>query len=295
MNNNIIIFGTGEFGKDAYLYYSKQNNINIIAFADNNKEKHNSFFYDIKIISAKDIMSFTYDKIVIASSFDKEISSQLELLNVEADKINILSLNDVKVNLSEGNKLLLAEELMFDLASEFNKEKIEYHIDHGTLLGIIRDKSIMPWDIDVDFAILESQKDKTINILTEFLKIYKSKYCLNNHWKCALHNCTMNINDEEKNLPMVIKIFNDINDVTSNSFFIDIEIKYVIDTNLCWMIGSRKLSCDYSICFPTKSMDFKGNLIKIPNQTNKYLESLYGNWEKVVKQWSYDQYENINE
>ena len=94
---------------------------------------------------------------------------------------------------------------------------------------------------------------------------------------------------------MVLKIFNDTDDTTSNSFFVDVEIKYLFNNDLYWMIGSRKLSCSYDICFPNQTIEFKNVIIKVPNDINKYLEALYGNWNKIVKQWSYDQYSNIKE
>ncbi|MDA3908285.1 MAG: LicD family protein, partial [Sulfurimonas sp.] len=147
---NIIIFGAGEFGKDAYNFYQAQGNINIIAYSDNNADIYNSTLFDVKIIPPSEILNINYDEIVIASSFDDEIYRQLMAMNIDATKINILNLNNIKVQLA-GDKLLLAQELMFDIANLFNKKNISYHIDHGTLLGIIRDKSLMPWDIDVDF------------------------------------------------------------------------------------------------------------------------------------------------
>lgn len=37
----------------------------------------------------------------------------------------------------------------------FNKFKINYWVCQGTLLGIIRDQSLIPWDPDIDLAILK--------------------------------------------------------------------------------------------------------------------------------------------
>ncbi len=47
---------------------------------------------------------------------------------------------------------------MLDIAQLFNSKDIMYHIDHGTLLGIIRDGGILPWDIDIDFAVAAFEK-----------------------------------------------------------------------------------------------------------------------------------------
>ena len=44
----------------------------------------------------------------------------------------------------------------------FNKFKINYWVCQGTLLGIIRDQSLIPWDPDIDFAILEKNFDEKL-------------------------------------------------------------------------------------------------------------------------------------
>lgn len=292
---NVIIFGTGEFGKDAYRYFHPNRDINILAFSDNNEMKHFTQFFDNKIIPPQDIPFLKYDEIIIASSFDDEIYQQLVNLKIEKEKIKILSLNQTKIQLENGKRFLLAEKLMLDFANFFNVNNISYHIDHGTLLGIVRDNSLLSWDIDVDFAIEEKDKDIVLKLLTHYLESYQIEYCKNNNWKCSLHNCVMDFENKIEKLPMVIKVFNDIDDFTSNSFFIDIELKYCIDENLYWMVGSRKLSVPVDMCFPAIPISFKNHTILVAKNTNDYLKSLYGDWKKVVKEWSYDQYSNIKE
>ena len=34
-----------------------------------------------------------------------------------------------------------------------DKNKIFYWVCHGTLLGIVRDKNLIPWDHDIDIAV----------------------------------------------------------------------------------------------------------------------------------------------
>jgi phosphorylcholine metabolism protein LicD len=44
----------------------------------------------------------------------------------------------------------------------FNKLKIDYWICQGTLLGIIRNKYLIPWDPDIDFAVIEKKINKSL-------------------------------------------------------------------------------------------------------------------------------------
>ena len=40
-----------------------------------------------------------------------------------------------------------------EIINILNKNKIKYWICHGTLLGIIRDNQLIPWDHDIDIAV----------------------------------------------------------------------------------------------------------------------------------------------
>ena len=292
---NVIIFGTGEFAKETYRFYKSKIDVNILFFSDNNLSKHYTMFFDIEIIPPEKLPFIKYDEILISSSFDNQIYQQLLELNIEKEKIKILNLNQVKIQFENGKRLLLAERIMLDIANFFNINNISYHIDHGTLLGIIRDNSLLSWDIDVDFAIQDKDKDVVLELLKNYLKGYQVVYCEKNNWKCDIYNCDINFDNEIKSLPMVIKVFNDVEDSISNLFFVDIELKYEYKNNLYWMIGSRKLFAPLEICFPSTSILFKGHVLQTPRCIEDYLINLYGNWKKVIKEWSYEQYANIEE
>jgi phosphorylcholine metabolism protein LicD len=291
---NIILFGASEFGRKAYDFYHNDTNVKIIAFCDNDFNKHHRKFLDIKVISAQEIEKKVFDEIIICSSYDNEIKTQLLGMNIDKSRIKLFATNTANAHLQDGQKMFIAKELMFFITDLFNSHNIKYHIDHGTLLGIIRDKKILPWDIDIDIAILDTELNSVLSILEKYLQDYNSKYCIDNKWNYKLHHIKMKLK-KENNFPMVIKIFNESEDLISKNFSLDIELKHQFQENLYWMIGSRKLKVPISICFQTEDLEFEKRQLKIPNDSNAYLKALYGDWKIPVKEWTYEQYTNIEE
>lgn len=62
-----------------------------------------------------------------------------------------------------------------EITKILNKYNIKYWIDHGTLLGFIREGNIIPWDKDIDICIKPSEIKKMNCVLQEFYKEYKIK------------------------------------------------------------------------------------------------------------------------
>lgn len=59
-------------------------------------------------------------------------------------------------------------EILLTINDVFEKHKITYWIDYGTLLGAIRKQSIIPYDDDCDIGILRQDADKLISLSNEF-------------------------------------------------------------------------------------------------------------------------------
>lgn len=86
MNVRIIIFGTGKGAID-FIERCNKENVDIVAFCDNDKNKWGTAFYNRIIISPEDITLYDFKYIVIASSFYNEITLQLLEMGIKRDDI----------------------------------------------------------------------------------------------------------------------------------------------------------------------------------------------------------------
>lgn len=58
----------------------------------------------------------------------------------------------------------ILEEVVFQL----NGKKIPYWLDFGTLLGIVRNKKLIPWDHDIDLGTFEKNKPNLLSLVPKF-------------------------------------------------------------------------------------------------------------------------------
>ena len=71
------------------------------------------------------------------------------------------------------------------ICSLLNEHEIEYCIDSGTLLGLIREEKLLAHDLDIDISMHESQEIKLTELMSQLkvngyrcriLKFYGKKY-----------------------------------------------------------------------------------------------------------------------
>jgi len=285
-----IIFGTGEFGKN--IFNINKEHKNIICFCDNDTSKHNQILFDKKIISPNKLNDIEYDEIIIASTYAQDIYFQLiNELKLNPTKIKKLFVNESNIQFYSKIKKDKSEEFMFFICNLLEEHKITYYLDHGTLLGIIRDNNLIPWDKDIDLAVFASEEEKIYNFLNKILPTYKHPNCKENNWKYKIAKDKLFLDNRTIDIIVELQIYNDSN-YTEDLIALDLMFRYILNDKLHWKVADKHLSIDSSIVLPMSTVKYKGNLLYIPNQTSKYLEKLFGDWKTPIKQWSYDNYTN---
>ena len=79
---DVILFGASSSGKDA-LQVLKNMNINVKFFCDNDPSKHGTLIDGVVVVSPDRLLQYKNDIVLISSDYSKEISSQLEGLEIK--------------------------------------------------------------------------------------------------------------------------------------------------------------------------------------------------------------------
>ena len=199
-----------------------------------------------------------------------------------------------------------------------NSNRVKYWVCNGTALGLIRDKSLIPWDPDIDIGILENEKYRKIipkilkkggfkEIKKTFLKndgmlkfvkdggrevdinfyqIDKNKKTIFVKWYIP-RNLLMKIIDAlsfaktyKGNFYQLINIFS-----FSEKFFLYIKKILVLSGSFYSHAG---YSHNKKYAYEIKKYNFCGLKIFIPSDFNSYLKDLYGeNWKTPKKKYNW--------
>lgn len=113
----VLIFGTGEAGK--YHYKKIKKNSNVIGFLDNDTKKQGLLIFGKKVYSPLDIASLDFDRIIIVSSYYKEIEKQLlEKLGIQPHQISIDHGLSLKTSKIETIKRLVKEFILVQICEK---------------------------------------------------------------------------------------------------------------------------------------------------------------------------------
>lgn len=169
-------------------------------------------------------------------------------------------LKDDKIALANVTKLL-------------KQHHIPHWMDCGTCLGAYRYQGIIPWDEDIDIAVLRSDFDNVRNALKE---LDPKKYAVYD-WSSR---------DKKKSYLM---LWMKETGRTLDIYFFDLdkekgELQAIVSNIDChlmtkkWKIRERRFvrSMPYDQVFPLKKTQFDGLEVYVPNRTKEYLQQIYG-------------------
>lgn len=161
----------------------------------------------------------------------------------------------------------ILRDMLYHIVSIFDKHNITYFAVDGTLLGLIRNNDVIPYDTDVDLGILYKQRSKAVTILQKYLPTeYTVGHLLKLGRLCPLQ---------------VIH--------TPTGVHADIESYFYIGqgyyrSSFSTPKGSWKYQNEYHLTtlFPLNRVRCNKNFrVCVPHKSRKILNTIYGcNWRK---------------
>ncbi|NDV89879.1 lipopolysaccharide biosynthesis protein [Alteromonas sp. 345S023] len=279
----VILFGASKAGEN---YISNHPNIKVVAFADNDSAKLGTMFLGRPVIAPTEIATHHVDSIVITSQWVDQIFEQLtQQLGIDESTIIVPTKQSVKAALPFENPATLdfAESVVQTLNQYVASKGIAMCLDSGTLLGAVRDKGLIPWDDDIDFAIDKENYEKLQASLPELHTLLSNKFNVN--WRIVI--ITVNGVDSCINLEFTN---------SPNSHFIPFDVSIQRRKSINGL--SELLSSGGLFFAPAKHFDsydpisFLGETFLAPRDAEEFLTFMYGHWQTPKKTTQISEYAN---
>lgn len=274
----VVIFGASKAGEN---FINHQEQYNIVAIIDNDKEKEGQYLSNIKIYSPSKLKNLEYKKIIITSMYYKAIKNQLiNEFNINPSDIiaaNKSMLKEVMSPFEDDQTLNYAKNILKKLVNILNNYNLSFFLDYGTLLGMIRDQNLIRWDDDIDISCSSDEFNKLTEAVNRFIfetsnELPTWKYNLiYNYGKVSNISLTF---ENELFKPLKFSI-----DIWLTYFYEDKAFQLMNKCENKYFIGCDKIIVE----------DFE---YPIPKFVDEYLTLLYGDWQKPVKNYTFANYPN---
>ena len=177
-----------------------------------------------------------------------------------------------------------ARKMLFLSTDFLNKHGIKYFLEGGTLLGIVRDGDLLPWDHDVDISIDYVDAEKLDKLRW---RLYLKGYRLTCRRGIQSYG-PIKPNDYRifKMKPLgfaFVKMF--LPSFAEKMVVLDIFVKTNDDTHTYWQSMGKILRVDKIHYDSQDTVELNGVSLTTPGNYRDYLTSKYGDWSIPVKEW----------
>ena len=193
------------------------------------------------------------------SIVDKETISKIP----KKDRIRKYTKKPIKL---EGKYYNRMKKLVLFAIKILEKNNIPYWVDEGTLLGIIRDGDLLPWDHDADMGVPGDYAEKLWSIRHQFSPVFTMvRKMTSSPWLPGKFRS--------------VKLKTPFERFVGINFHIDLFFKYKIGTRQHWIIMNALKHSDSKFFDKLDTTTWEGREVNIPSNVKEYLRLNYGNWE----------------
>lgn len=268
----IIVFGASTGGIN---YLKNQTSYEVLAVVDNDIDKQGYLLVgNVQVISSEDIQKFSYDRIVIASMYIDGITEQLvDVVKVDPSLIEYAPkrlMKTIVASFEDDYTVGFAKELLVSIAAFFEENDYTYFLNFGTLLGVVREDRLLPWDDDIDLAVKKDFLDEALFI--EQLQAFFKRYAVQSIFQLKM--------DQNAGLVGI--------DVELEG---DLLVPFTISVDLVRIVhDDALLPIDKAPAYffeKTDTVYFEKVPLSAPSPVKEYLTHVYKDWQTVKKDVSF--------
>jgi len=169
-----------------------------------------------------------------------------------------------------GFKLLVLATTLLDVF------RVPYHLEGGTLLGLVRDNELLPWDDDMDISVPADYKWRAYFVLTLlFLWGWRVDRRV---WK--------NFKDKGFKQHRIVKVRDRCRGMLrTGRVYLDVIVKEELDGYIYWEAKDKLMRVEAKYYRGFDTINILGHSFKVPKNYKAYLTEKYGDWAIPVKEW----------
>jgi len=171
-----------------------------------------------------------------------------------------------------GRNYRIARRLLLDIVDILNEAGVPYHVDSGTLLGLVRDGDLIPWDGDIDLGILAEDLEAFRATLGTFRRrgwcVRDERYVQNREHPAWT-----------RGMPRAVKIRNRSALLLGRGrIYAEFFIKYPHGDGRFWSFLGKISRADRAHFDRLETVEYAGRPVKVPADYEPYLATMYGDW-----------------
>jgi lipopolysaccharide cholinephosphotransferase len=191
----------------------------------------------------------------------------------------------IKQPILTDKNLIRARKVLFDVVDFFESEGIDYWLEGGTLLGIVRDHDLLPWDHDIDLSIPAKDAEKFAqNIKKLNRKGYRVTQRRMHKDIGAFKDGEHRIFKVKRFIPSILKIIFSV--AHKHMVVADIFVKASDDQYTYWQAMEKIMRVDKKYYSSFETVEYLGRNLRVPSEHRAYLTEKYGDWSTPIKNWS---------
>jgi len=280
--DRIVLFGASSAGE---FFIENNTSHEILAIADNDTSKHGTTFLKLNVISPAEILDLDFDYVYITSQWADQISHQLHELGISKEKVVLPKKIDIKADnpFQDQKTKELGHQLIRCINNLMTTHGVELYLDSGTLLGIVRDKDLIAWDDDIDFAVNENHFSQALDAMRGFNNVAPYRNSID--WSIEVLSML------DQDVAIIINFKNKAGE-SYIPFETSVQMRREVDGNSELVSSAGLFYVPAQFFTGYDEIPFQDIKLKGPKNHTEFLRFMYGDWQSPKKEMKITDYQN---